>query len=327
MQASIQKISKVSPIEGADKIEKLQVLGWELVSAKGQFKEGDFCVYVEIDSVVPDTKEFEFLRKYNFRVKTIKLRGQISQGLVLPMKIFSEGVFKIGDDVSEKLGITHYEKPISVGMKGKIKKSGLPFGIPVTDETRLQSIPSILEEIKGKEVYITTKCDGTSGTFAWKDGEYHVCSRNNSYYEEDGNVYWKISKKYNLEEKLKRLNINIAIRGEICGPGIQQNKLKLKDHELFVFDIFDIDKHRYHDYNLKFIVNQLNLQVVPLNSIDVFNYSLEELLECAKGNYLNTTNRREGIVIRPLKEMSSIANKGRMSFKVVNNEYLLKDEE
>ena len=106
--ASIQKITKLSPIEGADLIEKASVLGWEVVVKKDEFKEGSLCVYIQIDTVVPELPEYEFLRERKFRVRTIKLRKQISQGLIIPLPV---GSWKEGDDVTELLGIKKYEKP------------------------------------------------------------------------------------------------------------------------------------------------------------------------------------------------------------------------
>lgn len=323
MTASIQKILKVESIKDADKIEKAQILGWWVVVEKNQFKEGDYCIYIEIDSIVPDIPEFEFLRKYNFRVKTIKLRGQISQGLILPMTVLTidlSGEIE-GIDVSDILGVKHYEKPIPVRLQGKMRKSSLPFGIPVTDEVRVQSFPNLIDMMIGKEVYISTKIDGTSSTFAIFEGDYHVCSRNNSYYPDVENIYWRMNYKYNIEEKLKQANLNIAIRGEICGPNIQRNRLELKDHKLFVFDVFSIDDHRYYNYlELKKICEEFDLEMVPVEKVVTFNYSLEDLLHCSTGLYEGTKNRKEGIVIRT-------TDNDRISFKVVNNDYLLKDEE
>lgn len=321
MIASIQKILKIEPIKDADRIEKVQVLGWWVVTEKNQFKEGDYCIYIEIDSVVPDVPEFEFLRKYNFRVKTIKLRGQISQGLVLPITVLNDKQNLIGEDVSDMLGIKHYEKPIPFRLQGQIRKASLPFGIPVTDEVRVQSAPDLIEMMIGKEVYISTKVDGTSSTFAIFEGDYHVCSRNNSYFPDVENIYWTMGIKNNIEEKLKQVNLNIAIRGEICGPNIQRNRLGLKDHKLLVFDVFDINNHRYYNYlELKRICEEFELEMVPVEKVTTFNYSLEELLNHATGLYEGTKNRKEGIVVRT-------TDNDRISFKVVNNDYLLKDEE
>jgi RNA ligase (TIGR02306 family) len=109
--ASVQKIVDIQPIEGADAIEKVQVLGWWVVTKKGEYKVGDLCSYIQIDTIVPEKEEFEFLRKSNFRVKTIKLRQQISQGLIVPLPT---GKWKEGDDLTEILGVKKYSKIVEV---------------------------------------------------------------------------------------------------------------------------------------------------------------------------------------------------------------------
>lgn len=324
MLASIQKVIKVDPIEGADKIERIQILGWELVAGKGEFKKGDYCVYIEIDTIVPPKPEFEFLRKHNFRIKTIKLRGQISQGIALPMKVLPDGYYPIGLDVSALLQVEKYEKPIPFGMGGVIRRAGLPFNIPITDEARIQSIPEILNEVRGHSVYITTKCDGSSGTYAIKDSDYHVCSRNNSWFRDEKNIFWKISDKYDIRRKLASIERNLAIQGEVCGPGIQKNRLGLKEFDLFVFNIFDIDKYKYLNYSeMLYLTTDMELKMVPLEKVVNFTYSIDELLIMAQGNYKGTNNRKEGIVVRTTDEVNGKI----ISFKVLNNDYLLKDEE
>jgi RNA ligase (TIGR02306 family) len=105
--ASIQKVLKLTPIEGADLIETATVLGWNIVVKKGEYKEGDLCAYIQIDTVVPELPEYEFLRERKFRVRTIKLRKQISQGLIVPLP---KGRWNEGDDITEVLGVKKYEK-------------------------------------------------------------------------------------------------------------------------------------------------------------------------------------------------------------------------
>ena len=107
--ATVQKISKVEKIENADKIEKVYVNGWEVVVKKGEFKENDLIVFVEIDSIVPERPEFEFLRDRKFRIRTVKLRKQISQGLVCPLSILPNKKWKEGDDVTDILGVKKYD--------------------------------------------------------------------------------------------------------------------------------------------------------------------------------------------------------------------------
>lgn len=327
MIASIQKVISVEPIEGADKIEMIKVLGWELVSKKGNFQPGDYCVYIEIDSKVPEIPAFEFLRPKNFLVKTVRMKGQISQGLAMPLEILPKGIYGCGEDVSKLLGIEHYEKPIPLEMAGFIRKVGLPFNIPITDEPMIQSVPEMIKELTGKMVYISTKCDGTSGTFALCNGEYHACSRNNSWQNIENNIFWLLSKKYKIEEKMREYGKNICLQGEVCGPGIQKNKLGLKEHDVLMFNFFDIDKYRYFNYyELTEIVKLFGLKMVPVESVCEFKFDLPDLLKMSKGLYSNTNNRKEGIVIRPVEEEISKFYKKRLSIKVLNNDFLLKDE-
>lgn len=196
--AYIQKIKSLTPILGADNIEKAEVLGWEVVVKKGEFKVGDPCVYCEIDSILPDLPCFEFLRSKKFRIKTIKLKGQISQGIVFHPSILKEvdptyvlSNLTLGRDVTDLLKITKHDpealldvEPDQVkkswaankwsylkwkllGIK-PVKKGSFPSDVPKTDETRVQKMGSLLEEKVDQLVYITEKCEGTSATFVYR---------------------------------------------------------------------------------------------------------------------------------------------------------------
>ena len=120
---SIQEIKDIKPIENADKIEVVKVLGWNVVVKKDEFKIGDKIVYAEIDSLFPEKEEFEFLRDRHFRIRTIRLRGQVSQGICFPMDILPEGNYEIGDDVTKILGVTKYEPPIPACLSGQAKRN------------------------------------------------------------------------------------------------------------------------------------------------------------------------------------------------------------
>lgn len=330
-ECTIQKILSVQPIENSDNIEQVKVLGWNVVVKKGEFKEGDLCVYVSLDTQLPEKSEFEFLRKDHFRIRTKKIRNCISQGLVLPLSILPDNhyPFKISDDVSVLLEATHYEKPIPVNLRGLVR-GNFPSGVPKTDEIRIQQVPEILDEIKGKTVYSTVKCDGSSISIVYKDGDVHICSRNLSLKIEENkdNIYIKTAEKYDLINKLKKHGKNIAIQGELCGPGIQKNRMGLKEHKIFVFDVWDIDKQQYYSYyNLVLFCSNFHLDMVPI--VDVFtikNETIDDLLKMSEGLYDGTSSQREGIVIRGLCSDYSNTLKNRISFKVLNNKYLLKYE-
>lgn len=327
-QATIQKIEKLDPIEGADKIERATVLGWGVVVKKDEFKPGDLCIFVEIDSVLPEGPAWsEFMKPRGFRVKTAKLRGCLSQGLVFPLDILPSGFDStIGWDVSEVLGITHYEKPEAGGVIGG--QSAGPFPpIPKTDETRLQSAPGILDELRGRSIYVTVKVDGTSGTFArmhtafgsYRQGDFLVCTRNRSIKrpEHDSNAFWTVADRYDLANRLPE---GFAIQGEVAGPKIQKNRLELKAPDLFVFNVFDMREGKYLEYPaLLAFCDEHGLKTVPLvdtysprvneagwvadHQDQVLHPTQEAFLALAEGIYDGTKNRREGIVVRPLVEL------------------------
>jgi len=348
---TIQTIASISPIDGADKIElaTMNDLGWQVIVKKGEFDVDDLCIYCELDSLFPEKPEFEFLRSKHFRIKTMKMKGTLSQGIIFPMSIMGEDVCNgmirdfnsgksniIGIDVSDILGVTKFELPISPGQKGNTKGNFPTDILPKTDEMRLQSVPKLLNEIKGKDVYITEKLDGTSFTGIYLNNELRVCSRNLELKEGDPvninlpeDVYWRVAHNINLKEKLSKYDGNIAVQGEICGEGIAKNPLGLKGQHLFLFNIYDIDAHKYMDYT-QFIQTAKNLGLTTVPILEVkqnFNMSVEELLKYSEGHYTGTKNHREGIVVRPLIETFSKVLGGRMSFKVINNQFLLKSEE
>lgn len=241
--ATIRKIKELRPIQNADRIEVAIIDGWECIVNKADgFKVGDLVVYIEIDSVLPDKPEFEFMRKYKFRVRTIKLRGQVSQGLVLPLDILPTNITLIieeGRDVTEILGIKKYDpeaaqekvwwqklavqnkvvfpwwlkpfKRIKFVREWWINKhktiDDFPDFIKKTDEERIQNMPHLFDRIKYGEIplTVTEKMDGTSATYFLKDGKFGVCSRNKWLIKEDDSPYWQVAKKYNIEQVLLNL--------------------------------------------------------------------------------------------------------------------------
>ncbi|MDP3641567.1 MAG: RNA ligase family protein [Bacteroidota bacterium] len=208
--ASIQIIKALEPIEGADAIEKATVLGWQLVVKKNDFMVGDKVVYCEIDSLMPDRPAFEFLKPRGMRIRTIKLRGQISQGICFPLSILPPDFEVVEDaDCTEVLGISKYEPPIPACLSG-IMKGKFPSFIPKTDETRVQVIQKLLDKYKGEKCYVTEKVDGSSGTYYINNGEFGVCSRNLELLEDDENSFWKVARELDIENKLRSLNGNFA---------------------------------------------------------------------------------------------------------------------
>ncbi|HEY1011629.1 MAG TPA: RNA ligase (ATP), partial [Herpetosiphonaceae bacterium] len=335
---SVQRVLGLEPIPNADAIELARINGWQCVVKKGEFAVGDLGVYFEIDAVPPDTPPFQFLwqpkepagepvaRPAKFRIRTIKLRGALSQGLLMPPHLFDLPDAAEGDDLTAALDVGKYEPPQPLIGNGEIR--GLfPRHVPKTDEIRVQSVPQVLDEIAGLPYVCTLKYDGSSATFCLDpdDGSLHVCSRNFSIREGE-NTLWRLARELEIEAALRR-RPELAIQGEVCGPGIQKNRLDLRRIELFVFSLYDSVARRYlSDGELRAFCQDNGLQAVALaDSGPAFGYDLPALLALAEGKYPGTANEREGIVIRPASETVSEALGGRLSFKAISNRFLLKE--
>ena len=337
--ASIQVIKDISPIEGADKIVCVKILGWQCVALKTEFKVNDLCVFFEIDSVLPIAQWNDHLRKEPnkaLRIRTIRLKGTLSQGLALPLSILPAGEYEIGMDVTSIVGVEKYEPVVPAHLSGVVK-GNFPAFLHKTDEIRLQSVPEVLNEIASKNIPMvaTLKMDGTSFTAYRRDADFGVCSRNLDLKESENNIHWKMARKLKLEEILRGEERNLCIQGEIVGPSIQANRLGLKEPELFIFNLFDIDTGKYLGYeDMKKFAMKHNLRTVPFLHLGWFNdidgtkrWDVNDLLAFAnEQNYENDTPA-EGIVWRALDEEYSEVLKGRLSFKTISNRFLEKYKE
>lgn len=325
---TIETIQEVKPIPGADVIEAVRVRDWWVVAKKGEFPVNAPCLYYEIDCFLPDKPEYEFLRRGSslkrmvvdgqlrdgIVLKTIKLRGQISQGLVMPIP---EGVVGVqGDDVSEQLGVIKYEVPLPAEVMGQAK-GYFPSFIPKTDEERIQNMADVLG------FYAAEKLDGMSTTYFKNEGVFGVCSRNLEIKEGDS-IQWKLAKKYDLENKLQD---GMAIQCELIGEGIQKNPLKQMGQDIYCFNVFNITWHKYLNFRdfLAFCA-ELGVKTVPIvDNNFVLPKDTTEALFLAEGkSLLNPSCEREGIVVRPKVEREHKG--GRLSFKIISNKYLLKEE-
>lgn len=345
--ASIQVVTDIQPIEGADNIEKCKVLGWQVVIGKNQFKDGEKVVYIETDAVLPeDDEDFAVARKYApKKVKIAKLRGTISQGLVMPLSILGGEVkeedgrtyvksslftgdekwnpYEVGEDVSEWLGIYKYDPPIPVEMGGEVK-GDFPAVLKKTDETRIQNVPGFLERHKGKQVYTAEKLDGTSMSVYFLNGEMGVCGRNWDFTE--GNLYWRVANSYKLKEKLKEaMADDILLQGELIGPGIQGNKYNLTTHEFRLFNVFNPTRQTYYNFeDMLGVAELLGLTTVPILATFDLNHTVDELLEMATiRSTLNPKAWAEGIVLRTLVDEPD-EETGRTSIKIISPTFLLK---
>lgn len=348
--ASIQRIEEVRDIEGADAIQAYRVLGWWVVDKKDAHKVGDLVVYISIDSWVPhelapflskgsEPREYDGVK--GERLRTIKLRGQISQGLIIKLSAIPTRVFAIenaetgeiysadeivwdeGADLTLELKIQKWEAPIPAQLQGKVRGNFPSWGRK-TDQERCQNLWDKIEQhiVANTKFEVTIKLDGSSASYGLSpDKEYLVCSRNLSLelYQE-GNTFVNMGRKYDLEAKLKTYDRPLLISGELCGPGIQKNQEGLKEHQFFVFDIYDPMDANYLPANERLeIVKRFGLLHVPIlyesaTLTELGIKTLNDLLLFAEGPSLNST-QREGVVFKSVD--------GSFSFKVISNKWLL----
>lgn len=343
--ASVQRINKIEPIEGADKIELAYVLGWQCVVNKGQFKPMDLAVYFEIDSFLPLRPEFEFLKLScykntnimgeGYRLRTMKFRGQVSQGLLLPISQFSEipSNIEVGVDVSEILNVRKWEIEERVTTGGTTIGT-LPSSVPHTDETRVQAQPELIKEFAGVEYYISTKMDGSSHSISVDGNGFHVTGHNFEY-KDDGNCsFYNLVNERGYQNKMvaykeDRGYNSLVFQGEFCGAGIQKNRLKLTSPEWYVFTII-INGKRIGLNQMLDICKELELTTVPIeeigNDLPSRYPTVEALLERADGDYPKG-GKKEGIVVRPTSPIYCSLICTDLSMKVVSNKYLLKHDD
>lgn len=337
--ASIQTVLALEPIPNANAIEVAHIQGWQCVVKKGEFRSGDTGVFFEIDAVPPDDPRYAFLwrpknatadaaQPASFRLRTIRLRGVLSQGLLLRRGLFPELPPELpsGADVTDALKISKWEPLLP--LNDEVDGPFLP-GVPKTDEIRVQSMPEVLDEMRGRPYVITVKCDGTSATYGIHrhSGLFTVCGRNWSI-KRGQNAYWHAAAVYHLEELLEK-HPETVIQAELVGPGIQKNRLGLKGIQLAAFNVFDRRTNRFldHDEAAAFLAASQVPMVEVLERGESFAHDQASLLALAEGFYPGTHNEREGIVVRPLTEARSKVLSARLSFKVISNRFLLKGGE
>lgn len=268
---SIETISEISPIENADRIEKVTILGWSCIVRKGLYSVGDTVIFVFPDTLVP--KRFldnSYEGKDRVRLRTVKMRGHFSAGLVLPLSVLDGSInVSLGDDVADHLNITKYEAPVDVTIEGDSVGSFPSFIISKTDEDNARSNPEAIKELEScymGNLVLTTKWDGRSSTYIWTDGKLRCCSR--SLEKKEGEcIEWRMARKYELQEKFSNMEGNWAIQSEACGIRVQKNLMGLKENEIRVFHVKNLDTGEFFTpYKVEEFCNTYNLPYVGIIS-------------------------------------------------------------
>ena len=349
--ATIRRISKIKPIPGADAIEVASVDGWKAVVKKGEFSEGQRVLYIECDAFLPegnnawqflvDKQPTEFNGQRGHVLRSVKLRGQLSQGLILSMEDAELGIIRHWSDeeLDERLGIKLWERMVHASLAGQVAGNFPTHLFPKTDQERAQNLTDkIFGEWKDLKWEITTKLDGSSCTVAVHEGVNYVCSRNVWLKIEgnEGNSFVDIAVKSGLLDALAEFDKEgrpLAVQGELMGPGIQGNQERLQHHKLFIYDIYDIKAQRYlgcferceivnelYDLGVEGCIENDLVAEVPVieEAVTLARHgirNLDDLLAFADGPSLNRSALREGLVFK--------SQPVGVSFKVISNKWLL----
>lgn len=332
--ASLVTINTIQPIPKADAIDVARIGGWSVVVPKGQFEPGETALYIEIDAFLPDghpawqflvdKQSIEHNGVRGHVLRTVKMRKQVSQGLLVKPSFFGEQLAQaaLGEDVGERLGIFKYEAPVPAELEG-LARGMYPTRIPKTDQERIQNLENELSiyQADGHEWEVTEKLEGASTTYALLDGEVHACSRTVDYLDLEGSVIWAVAHAMQLPQKMlhELAGHNLAIQGELVGPGIEGNIYKLTEHRFYVYDIYDADTARYLSPQERYaLVDRLGLRHVPVISYNWrlgYEATMDAILGMAVGpSALLAKQTREGLVYKRLD--------GETSFKGISNEYL-----
>lgn len=363
--ARIEKIVDIQPIENADKIVVATILGWKCVVNKEEnHKIDDFCCYIEVDSVLPKIEQFEFLSSRKYRIKTIKLRNQISQGLVLSLSVlkeilgdkFSKVKLQEGFDLTDLLNIKKYlsvseqeefdavrtpkNKYLKYLLKykwfryfyfkfKKSKQKGFPSWVTKTDEPRIQNMQQVIKQYENEIVEITEKVDYQSLTVTGKKRlngvEVIVCSRN-LINDDKNSLYWRIVYQYKIDKIIKE-NPNLTIQGEQGSTNVQKNKYGISEPRLWIFNIVDNSTKKVYTYSemVDFAV-KYNLEIVPLIAIGKLSDFIKTSDEA-----IEMSKGKSVINNRTEREglVFKIVKDGKklISFKAINPNFLLKNDE
>lgn len=337
--ATVRRIREIKPIKNADNIELAIVDGWQVVVRKGDFVVNEKVIYLEIDSWVPhavapfltnqnstEVKTFEGV--VGNRLRTKKLRGELSQGLILNLDPSFELEFWIlnermpieDDDFTEILGILKWEPEIPEEMK-KIAVGAVPWFVPSTSLDRIQNVK---DESVFEETYdVTEKLDGMAlAIMETEEGNIRIFSRGweLNFYEDS--IFARGAK--TVERNMKGTH-GYVVQGELIGPGIAKNKYKLNELQFYVYKIYDIAKRQYVSPEILRQMCQIKkFKHVPVVDgsflVDQFVDPTDAILKMADGkSEINAKVLREGLVF---KSWTSDAE-----FKAISNNFLIKHDE
>lgn len=317
LKVEVVEIGELEKHPNADTLSIVKVKGWQCIVKTEEFKGVKLAAYIPVDALIPESLLDRIPVK---RIKTIKLRGIISQGVLFPAK----ENWKVGDEVSGELGITKYAPPEPTILGGEDVETPNGF-IKYTDIERIQNYPNVLTP--DTEVVITEKIHGTNFRVAMLDGKFYVGSHTRTKKRVEGDkketVFWQAALQEDIEKKLRAKGYDdIVLFGEIFGSGIQKLHYGCAQNERKVA-FYDIWKdHRYLDFHEYWnVIIWLELPRVPLLYQGKFGGGQLSSFDERK-TYYGGSHNIEGVVIKPLKETWN-EEIGRVILKYISPVYLL----
>jgi RNA ligase (TIGR02306 family) len=332
--ATIERIHSINPHPNPE-VERLEigkVKNWPVVIPKGEYSNGDLVVFIQIDSIVPkENPAFAFMERQKYRVWNARFKGAPSSGLVMKLRDFNfttEGNPHLqvneGDDVTEIIGVTKYEKPLDLSLNGEARGNFPTNLIPITDEDNINNYVNALHELDGMDVYITVKADGSSCTVINDNGVIRVCSRRLE--QKEGTGFWKIIEQYDLANKmLDKKFTNIAIQCECVGPKLNGNRMGLTQPEIRVFNVRNIATGEWFSWSQTLtLCSELGIPNVELvMSLFKWDCSIHttETLQAIADSVKYGDKPGEGIVLRPVVPFWSPSLNKMWSVKILNQDY------
>lgn len=313
----IGKIMNLEAIPGADFIVSATVVcgeggKWKGIVRKADFSVGDLCNVFLPDALIPEQESMAFMKDSNWRVKMRRFKGAPSEVVIMPNNVYGDECY-VGRDITVENGVTKYHKPVPAHLQG-VAKGNFPDFIPKTDEPNFQRYPELVQNLIGKPWYMTEKADGSSTTaYRWKS-QFGVCSRNLELERNEDNGYWKVARKYQVEERLPE---GLAIQWETCGPGIQSNPMGLPEIDGFLFSAYNIPERRHLTFDE---IRKLSIEIgFPMCRLIEWGHCfIPHGVETRGEGVYKNGKQREGVVIR---SQHNLEGHKPISFKVINLGY------
>jgi RNA ligase (TIGR02306 family) len=336
--ATIETIKGIVEHPDADRLEIAFVRGWRCVVRKSEFQPGQQVLYLEVDSHIDvEDERFAFLAKSGLntnaagwkghRLRTVKLRGQVSQGLILPLHLFPElgEAAEVGvHDVTALLPIELWEPLVPYNAEAV---GSFPDTVPKTDEERVQNLSGVelVEALSWPHIEVREKLDGQSVS-GWvkPDGSLGVAGRNWELSPES--TAYRTVAASPAGQWLSGQAVGTFVQGELVGPKIQGNPLKLTKPRWYIFTVGVTSSwnYMYRADPATMLPDEIFLhEMVPTVPPGMIHResTVEDLVAFADGihSMIDPTLPAEGVVVRGYDEVGSL----RSSFKSINAQYLL----